>query len=777
MSKATPKTLLEAVTASLRRAGRYDPGTVVPPAAILWPDGEGQWQPLISQLRTIMPELLVLGEYDPKEKTGPAIWLRCVIERMPPEGELVTPIIYMPGVNVDSLRTGEECPDSLKPLVELQYRGTVWRHQNGKDWTVEAFLVCRDELGLDMAKDRETRRAMLRSLSQLAVTPLSRLQGTRLEAADFDRLMISDPSRELLLWLDDPGHARKEWSKDRWAAFCACCKGEYGFDPEGEGELVAAEKLGLQVTEAWKGLWSRYAEAPASYPGIPDLLKRAKPRDLIHYKGYWPDENEAAEDALRQSLLELEGLSAAEARQRVLKLDEEHGKRRTWVWAQLGQSPLAVALEHLVDLARKTTQVIGGDSPRRMADLYVEGGFLADDAVLKAIGSVKSSGDVKAVANAISSIYLPWLNDGALHLQALVVTDPESIRKDQGLIAAEPGQCLLFVDGLRFDIGQRLVIMAKEQDLSVNVNWRWAALPTITATAKPAVSPIAEKLSGDRPGEDFAPGVGSSNPLTTARFRKMLEEAGYQVFGPSAKGSPGEANARGWTEYGEFDQRGHSLQSGLADHIDDMLRLVLDRIRALLDAGWRQVRAVTDHGWLLVPGGLPGVKLPKYLTESRWLRCASIKSGSHVEVPAIGWHWNPYQPVACAPGARCFTKGHEYAHGGISLQECLIPDLTFHSMEPSSAQIKITNVQWVGMRCRLEVEAGGSEVTADLRTKPNAPHSSITTPKQSDPSGSISLLVGDDSFEGDVAHVVLLDSSGRLLAQRATTVGGEDHGA
>jgi hypothetical protein len=83
--KTTANTLLEAVRESLFRAGRYDPGSAVPPAAILWTDADGQWEPLVSQLRPLMPELLTLGEYNPKERTGPAIWLRCVIERMLPE--------------------------------------------------------------------------------------------------------------------------------------------------------------------------------------------------------------------------------------------------------------------------------------------------------------------------------------------------------------------------------------------------------------------------------------------------------------------------------------------------------------------------------------------------------------------------------------------------------------------------------------------------------------------------------------------------------------------
>ena len=60
----TPKTLFEAVRASLAHAARYNPGDVVAPAAVLWTDADGQWQPVVEQLRDLMPELLTLGDFD-----------------------------------------------------------------------------------------------------------------------------------------------------------------------------------------------------------------------------------------------------------------------------------------------------------------------------------------------------------------------------------------------------------------------------------------------------------------------------------------------------------------------------------------------------------------------------------------------------------------------------------------------------------------------------------------------------------------------------------------
>ena len=239
-------------------------------------------------------------------------------------------------------------------------------------------------------------------------------------------------------------------------------------------------------------------------------------------------------------------------------------------------------------------------------------------------------------------------------------------------------------------------------------------------------------------------------------------------------GEPRATNARGWTEYGEFDKLGHDLQGKLAARIEDQLDLLVERVEALLEAGWKRVHLITDHGWLLVPGGMPKVKLPKYLAESRWSRCASIKDTSHVETPVAGWSWNPQERFAYAPGVHCFVAGQEYAHGGVSLQECVAPLFTFSSIE-ASAEIIVTlsEVQWAGLRCRVKIESGSEGLIADLRTKPNDPNSSITGPKGLDIDGKAALLVADDSLEGMMASLVIIDGSGRVICKVATTVGGD----
>ena len=772
-------TLLEALQASLATAVRHAPGEV-PPAAILWPDGDAQWQAIIPKLRGVMPHLLTLGTYGPEERQGPAIWLRCVIERALPEvpmPERVVPVIYLPGVGRQILRAIEECPESLIPLVELQYRGAVWCQRNGKDWTVEAFLVSDDSgLELDLAKDHQTRRAMLGAMPQLAITPLTRLRGKRLEAEDFDKLMIEDTPRNLLEWMNDPRETREKWDAARWSAFRSRCTAEYGFDPQADGGLVAAELLGVREG-TWEGVWSRFAEAPVLYPGIPELLRKVKPSSLVFVKETWPNENDQEEKLLRNALSRLDGRGPAEARDAVCQLEEEHAVRRGWVWAKLGSSPLAKALAHLKSLATHATVGLGGDSPGAMADLYAHGGYLVDDAVLRALAEVRSAEDCEAVSAAIREIYLPCLQNAAEHFQRLVATSPLPTTGSEGdsLVAAEAGTCILFVDGLRFDLGQRLAGLALDRKLQVSQGRRWASVPTVTSTAKPAVSPAASKIIGHRLGDDFVPDVvDTDQPVNADRLKKLLASAGYQCLSPSEVGQPQVPDARAWTEYGEFDSLGHNLQAKLANRIDEQLELLADRIEALLAAGWRQVRVVTDHGWLLVPGGLPKVSLSKYLAESRWSRCATIKTGARVTVPTAGWYWNPTEIFAFGTGISCFGKGHQYAHGGLSLQECVIPDLLFGSSAPRpEITATIAGVQWLGLRCRVVIDPAGAPVTADLRTKVGDAATSIATPKVLDAEGKVGLLIEDESLEGMTVSIVLLDASGRVVAKKATTVGGE----
>lgn len=774
----TGNTVIEALACSLESAAKYNPNDVVHPYAVLWTDHDSQWQPIIPQLRRLMPQLLTIGEYEPDKRTGPAIWLRCVVDHALEEPKLPdgsTPVIYLPGISRQELRAVQECPDSLKPLVELQYRGVCWTQKNGKDWTVEAFVVAEDGgIGLDVARDAATRRSMLGALTELATTSVERLRGKHLEAEDFDKLFSDDPAKDLLLWLSDPETVKSGWNSGRWSAFKSRCKLDLKFDPDNDGALVAAELLGKREGP-WVLVWERFSESPALYPGVPELLSKAMPSELFMEPSSWPQNNEKEEAALRKALLELEKKTPSAARDQILALEKTHGVRRGWVWEKLDQASLANALAHLVILAERTTSKLGGASVADMAKLYIDAAWEVDTAALSAMAAVKSTVDAQALSKALNAIYRPWLESAAEHLQELAEKEPFPGHDGQGMedVLVESGGLILFADGLRFDVSQRLVERMRAKGWSVTMSTRWAGLPTVTATAKPAVSPVAKDIKGLSLGEDFLPATADAEkPLTTDRFRKLLSAAGYQYVGADETGDP---SGRAWTENGELDKLGHSLQGKLAGRVEDQVDLLLERIESLLDGGWREIRVVTDHGWLWLPGGLPKVDLPKYLTASRWARCAAIKGGSKVEVPTVRWHWNAHERVAVAPGIACFGAGNEYAHGGLSLQESLIPVIRVTAGDGAAkTAVKVADVSWVGLRCRVQIESAQSGLSVDLRTKINDPSSSVSKMRPVDARGAGSLLVADDELEGTPAAVVVLDASGHVIVKQPTIIGGED---
>jgi hypothetical protein len=772
-SKA-PGTLLAAVEASLLAAARHHVGVEEKPAAVLWTDADGQWQPVVKKLQERLPQLVVHGAYDPAKRIGPAVWLKCIVGRTIhiDLGKDVVPIVYLPNISRQTLRAAADCPQLLQPLVELQYRGIVWTQRNGKDWTVEAFLISDDGLGLDVARDEGTRNSLHSSLPVLAETPLPQLEGKRLEAEDFDKLMVGDHPRDLLEWMNDPKGARAAWGEGKWHAFRSRCKKDYGFDPDADGALGAAEKLGLHKEAPWQQLWMRFSEAPVLYKALPDLLTRAKPTELLFNPESWPDENDKAEARLRAALSELAASDEVTARQRVLELEREHGRRRKWVWAKMERSPMAQALEHLASLAEKTSRPLNGASLEELATQYENSGYQVDLTLLRALAEGKSNQDRSAIQAAARALYLPWARASAELFQQLAAKTPLPGIKEQPLIEAKAGECLLFADGLRFDLGQQLRGLCEERGLKVSLKRRWAGVPTVTATAKPAVSPIAGKLQGGVTlPETFLPNLkDGGQALNTPRFRKLLEDAGYQCL---AANDSGDVTGKGWAEAAQIDRLGHDLQIGLAQQASEELERLLERILELIEAGWQRVRVVTDHGWLLVPGGLPKTELPGYLVESRWARCAAIHGQSKVSVPKAAWYWNASAEVAVAPDVTSFVAGTAYAHGGLSVQECLIPILTIEPVgNSSSVTVRIKTVEWQRLRCRVILESPAEGITVDIRRKANAPDTSLTSaPKATDANGQASLIVPDDEHAGAAAVIVALDAAGNVLAKQSTTIG------
>lgn len=773
-------TLAKHLAGALQAASKGNAHTAAPTAAVLWPDNERQWEPALGRLRQSMPNLLTLGSYDVDRRTGPAIWLKCAMAGVLPDIPLQgVPVIYLPGVSRSDLRAIESCPRELQPLAELQYRGVFWSQANAKDWTVSAFMASKNGgLGLDVAQDKATQEALAQALTAgvLLDRPLDELKGRPINAEWLLSLLAPNPTRDLLVWMNAPQATQKVWAGVRWDVFCKRAKSDFGFDPVSDGPLVATEKL-ARGEGRWAAVAELYRDSYTSFPEVLTLLHTVQPPqmglfpDMGQLAGY-PQANEQGEASLRHALRACAAMDAAQARKAILAAEREHGARRGWLWFRMGLSPLAAALEHLARLAERSAAAPLGSTPAELAASYEQSGWQVDDAATQAMGAAHAKADTDAVAAAVRAAYLPWLEEAAKRLQdaAKQAGGLPPLQAVPGLADFDAGTCTVFVDGLRYDVAQRL--RAKLEGLGTTaLAARWTSLPSVTASGKAWCSPVAGLVCGTAEDTAFEPRVAADGkPLSGHNLRRLLSENGVQ---PLQQHEAGDPSGRGWTETGDLDHYGHAHGVRLARDVDAQLDQVLERVRDLCEAGWKRVRIVTDHGWLLLPGGLPKSELPKHQTETRWGRCAVLKDSAHGTPLTFAWDWCRDVQVAYAPGVSSFIAGAEYAHGGISLQECLVPVLDLVLAAPAAnAPVAIKAVTWKGLRCMVEVDSAALGLTVDVRLRPALATSSLVAKVKPLEAGKASVAVADDDHLGVAAVVVVLAADGQVLQKLATTVGG-----
>jgi hypothetical protein len=517
--------------------------------------------------------------------------------------------------------------------------------------------------------------------------------------------------------------------------------------------------------------WGRYKEAPRAYPGVKELLDSKGQLALFEKASeYRPSANRQEEERLETELLALSSVSHKDAIPKIKTLATEHAHRATWVWATLGESPLAQAIGHLRDLA-EVVQASGNPSTwDALADYYSTLGWKADRSILRALDAARTTAATKAVTAAIQAVYLPWLEKFSILTQALAATYPATGPQTCRILPAEEGTVYLFADGLRMDLARTLEEKLLTSGVEVRFEQEWSALPTVTATAKHAWMPLAEKLSGPLEGEGFEPKEKSAGKtITHARFKQLIAELGISFLITDGTLFP---TGCAWTEFGSLDSYGHDQGTKLAWRVEEELAGLQQRILELMQVGWTKVKVITDHGWLLLPGGLPKAELPKHLTTSRWGRCAIPSPGAEHGYPMTPWFWDSAEAVVLAPGVSCFIAGMEYAHGGLTLQEALIPSLTISTKESGKKSLVLKEMKWSGIRLNVILE-GAAGLTVDLRSKVADASTSFATSTMTaaEDGQKTSLLVADDEALGAAAFLVVVDENGQPIYKHSIVIG------
>ncbi len=769
------QSIYDKVISALRQSENHNSSVMVKPEVILWPDPEKQWEEVIPVLQEDLPQLLVYGSYNPDKKQGPAIWLKCMIAKTLPGanwGENSIPIIYLPGVSKNDLRNVEHAIFNFQPLLEYQYTGTLFMQENGREWTIQAFVENPVlGLGVKLAHDNATKDALKKTLPTIFQDKDVLSNKTIIDADYLNNQLFPDIIPTILKWMCTGDTCLQAMDAGKREVFSNLCKSQYDFEPDPKNIKAIAEKLGGQKN-SWKYIWQHYANAPHKYPEVEGLLRLAKPADLgtgifALPEESWPQCNEQMEEELAQGFAKAASLDAVKSLSLLIQLDKVHAIRRGWVWSEMGKAPLANVIQYIYKMATISMESFSWGTIEEIKTYYITKGFLVDQNMRKSMALVKTARDKGLIKDIITLFYKPWLEFITGRFQALVQKDA-TVFSEQKVIP-ETEAFVLFVDALRYELANEVYSKLKKDGFKVQIQTTWSAIPSLTATAKPAVSPIAMEISTESKISEFRPQLKNGADLSTPAFREVLSKAGYHYLG---KLSDIQESGKFWHEIGNLDTRGHEEQSNLVKRIDEFVEQLTDAIDTIFEKGINRIKIVTDHGWLILPGGLPKTQLNVGLTETRWGRCALIKEGVMTDLLHLPWRWNSSVFIAYAPGINFFKANVEYAHGGISIHECLIPELYIENPKTHEIIAEIKSVKWVNLKCSIETTDVPDGYLMDIRTKYNDAKSSIVLSRSKAIQGNSVTLMVDDAAEMNAAIIVLMDENERILDKKPTSVGG-----
>lgn len=269
-----------------------------------------------------------------------------------------------------------------------------------------------------------------------------------------------------------------------------------------------------------------------------------------------------------------------------------------------------------------------------------------------------------------------------------------SVEKERdSLWKADNGRLgVIICDAVRWDLGRRVEGRLSGPDHSVEAVA--AVLPSETVFGMASLLPLEEAgLEADYPeGKPRVRDV-SGRDLSSREARKeylrskLVDNNGKSIvqfvdMEALLKGEPVPKSRIVVVFDNKGDEQGHKVPEQLPLLVEQLAANLARTIELLQEAGLNTVHLVTDHGFLLLPVeevsalGTPSVPIAQALRrEYRW---AALKPDAPTEdlirIPSP--FVSPPNSLGLARGVRTLVQPEPYLHGGLSLQECVIPHLT-----------------------------------------------------------------------------------------------------
>ena len=409
--------------------------------------------------------------------------------------------------------------------------------------------------------------------------------------------------------------------------------------------------------------------------------------------------------------------------------------------------------------------------------------------------------DLCSIRERLQNLYLQNLSRIGTRFSELLAANPSSLagrptagEQARDFLAKGTGPVVfVFLDALRYDLGERLAAILNEGEASprASVLAARAPLPSITPVGKPYALPIPAASVH----VDYAPdGTISSNvdgydgDVSVAEawrdwFRKVYGVKQVCTVDGVLKGEvkrPSRSNQMLVVEGWELDRTGSigELKLTGADHL---LRRYAQAIRRLRERGWNRFVIVTDHGffhWRPDQGEIvdPGVK-GALLSSRRAVVGRDLAGKSTLSLPASGTDLTVLVPYST--NAFRAYGGLGFFHGGATLQELVIPVLSVEwPRKQREVGVVLKHVgQITSLTPRVQVGAAVTGQQTIAGPDPDLSGRRVTV-KVRDDAGRVVFKLNDpvtvEPGGGAVTAVLALVPGSELLSGASLTVVVED---
>jgi hypothetical protein len=353
----------------------------------------------------------------------------------------------------------------------------------------------------------------------------------------------------------------------------------------------------------------------------------------------------------------------------------------------------------MADAAR--TGAASARDPAALVQRYVQEWWRLDAEYLAVAASCRTDPRLALVADLAGRVYLGYLDGVNQRFADLVGAvdgwPPSGTMGVTGAAAAvwEPRgkkterRAVLIIDALRFDVARSI---EGRLGTSATLEPVLATLPSTTPFGMTALLPQA-------PGEMSVTIEAKSLQISASGFPGLQDRAGRKAYLQARVGGTRDAKVA-FVELDDvltgatladarltvafdyaLDDKGHSPDSAaLPEDVPGYVTRIVRAIERLHDSGVSRVDVLTDHGFLFAPpdliDGLGHPTLPPVQARTKQARYAILEpGGAGSELAHRSLPLDPSIELALPRGIRTLVKASPYLHGGLSLQECVIPHL------------------------------------------------------------------------------------------------------